>query len=245
MSRPSQNYLDKVEKWLMGGLTLDRMAMTLDQKFRAKLVYEAYQVWLQDKQIRPTDLMRRLAAREYPILLQKAGEGDETALEVVRLLNIREGVPRSFTEISNDVSVFNWIVGRFDTGIEHIEKAKVVDASDWLIREGMKMGDVRAVKSGADIKMQLNNNFNEKEDAASKMPTTEINITGDVSIIKSDRVNYTPEERKRLAKRFNLSEKEFTDMIQNEDGTWEMPAEDTEKEFTPDVFDPTQEQRPL
>ena len=34
-------------------------------------------------------------------------------------------------------------------------------------------------------------------------------------------------------------------MIQNEDGTWEMPAEDTEKDFTPDVFDPTQEQRPL
>lgn len=245
MSRPSQNYLDKVERWLMGGLTLDRMAMTLDQKFRAKLVYEAYQVWLQDKQIRPTDLMRRLAAREYPIVLHKAEEGDPVAQELVQLMHMKPGVPRSFTEISNDVSVFNWIVGRFDTGIEHIEKAKVVDASDWLIREGMKMGDARAVKSGADIKMQLNNNFNEKDDAASKMPTTEINITGDVSIIKSDRVNYTPEERKRLAKKFNLSDKEFTDMVQNEDGTWQMPDEEPDKEFTPDVFDPTQEQRPL
>ena len=237
MSKPSEKYFDKVERWLLGGITIEKMIMSPDQRFRALLAYEAYKIWLQDKQIRATDIMRRIAAREYPVLLQKAAAGDSKAIEYVDAMNIRPGIPRTPTEISNDVALFNHIIGRFDVPTENIEKAKVQDASDWLIREGMKMGDPRSVKSGADLKMQLNNNFQEKENAAEQMPDSEINITGDVSVVKRDRVNYTDEEKKKFARRYGLTDKQVVDMIQNSEGTWQMPDEQPEPEPEKDIFD--------
>lgn len=237
MSKPSENFFNKVERWLLGGITIEKMILTPDQRFRALLAYEAYQIWLQDKQIRPSDVMRRLAAREYPVLLRRADDGDQKAQEYVAAMNIRPGIQRTPTEISNDVALFNHIIGRFDTPIDNIEKAKVQDASDWLIREGMKMGDPRSVKSGADLKMQLNNNFQEKENPEDQMPASDINITADVSVVKRDRVNYTDEERKRMARRYGLTDKQVVDMIQNSDGTWQIPEEQPDHEPEKDVFD--------
>lgn len=237
MSKPSENFFNKVERWLLGGITIEKMILTPDQRFRALLAYEAYQIWLQDKQIRPSDVMRRLAAREYPVLLRRAEEGDQKAQEYVAAMNIRPGIQRTPTEISNDVALFNHIIGRFDTPIDNIEKAKVQDASDWLIREGMKMGDPRSVKSGADLKMQLNNNFQEKDNPEDQMPASDINITADVSVVKRDRVNYTDEERKRMARRYGLTDKQVVDMIQNSDGTWQIPEEQPDPEPEKDVFD--------
>lgn len=242
MSRPSSKYLEKVERWMLGGLTIDRMNMTLEQKFRARMAYEAYQVWQQDKQIRPADVMRRLAAREYSILLETSENAiddnkREVAKSYVEALRIKPGTPRTITEISNDVAVFNWIVGRFDTPVDNIERAKVVDASDWLVREGMKRGDARSVKSGADLKMRLHNDFKEEENVSEQMPTTDINITGDVSVIKSDQVNYTDEEKRRLAKRFGLTSKEFTDLVESEDGTWQLADEGSKEEPEKDFYE--------
>lgn len=231
MSKPSQEYLTKIEKWILGGHELKRMNMTLVQKFRARLTYEAYQLWLQDKQIQPTDLMRRLAQREYAVLLQRAKEGDEEAQYYVGALKVVEGTPRSISEISNDVYVFNWLVKRFENNTDAIEKAKVVDASDWLIREGKKMGDAKAVASGANLKMSLHNNFQEADDAASAMPNTNLNITGDVTIVKSDAVNYTEEETRQLARKYGLTMSEVKEMIQNEDGIYEESEEQHKEAF--------------
>lgn len=231
MSKPSQEYLTKIEKWLIGGHELKRMNMTLVQKFRARLTYEAYQLWLQEKQIQPTDLMRRLSQREYSLLLQRAKEGDEEAQSYVGALKIMPDVPRSISEISNDVYVLNWLIKRFDNSTDAIEKAKVVDASDWLIREGKKMGDAKAVASGANLKMAINNNFQEQDDAASTMPNTNLNITGDVTIVKSDAVNYTEEETRQLARKYGLTLSEVKEMIQNEDGIYEEREEESKADF--------------
>lgn len=220
MSKPSQEYLTKIEKWIIGGHELKRMNMSLVQKFRARVCYEAYQVWLQDKQIQPGALMRRISQRDYAEILQRAHTGDEEAQLYVGALGIKPDVPRTVSEISNDVYVLNWLIDRFATKTSAIERAKVEDASDWLIREGKKMGDAKAVKSGADLKMQLNNNFNESDDAASQMPNTNINITGDVTIVKSDGVNYTEDEIKKLAHQYGLTMTEAREMIQNEDGVY-------------------------
>lgn len=237
MSSISDKYYDKVERWLLGGISIERMVMTPAQKFRAMLAYEAYQIWLQDKQIKATDLMRKLAARQYPVLLHKAQQGDQLAQQYVKDMNIKPGVPRTLTEISNDVKLFNHIIDRFNVPTDAIEKAKVVDASDWLIREGMKMGDARSVKSGADLKMALHDNFQQKDDPAASMPKSDINITMDVSVVKHDRINYTPEERKRIARRYGLTDKQVIEMMQNSDGTWQIPDEQPEEEQQPDVFD--------
>lgn len=229
MSKPSQEYLTKVEKWLVGGHELKRMNMSLVQKFRARVCYEGYQVWLQDKQIQPQSLMRRIAQREYSILLQRAKEGDTEARQYVDALGIKDGVPRTISEISNDVYLLNWLVDRFSQRNNAIEREKTVDASDWLIREGKKMGDTKAVKSGADLKMELYGGFKEADDAASQLPNTNPNITGDVTIVKSDGVNYTEEEIKKLARQYGLTQKEVHEMIQNEDGVYVEPDGDEEK----------------
>lgn len=225
MSKPSSKYLEKVDKWLLGGLPIRNMAMSIDQKFRARIAYEAYQVWLNSKQINATNVIRNIAAREYELLLLKASEGSAEAAQVVEALNITEGVPRTPTEIANDVAVLNHIIDRFSVDTEAIERAKVGDASDWLIREGMKSGDPRSVASGANIKMTLYNNFNAKEDAASQMPTTDINITGDVGVIKPGRTNLTPEELQKLRKKYNLTADEVEDFEQDEDGSYSVPVD--------------------
>lgn len=238
MSKPSPVFLDKVERWLLGGVNIEKVVMSPDQRFRAMLAYEVYKIWLSDKQIRPSDMFRKIAAREYPIILERAAAGETKYIEYVRAMNIRPGIPRTPTEIANDVALLNHIIGRFDTSIENIEKAKVQDASDWLIREGMKMGDTGAVKKGADLKMQLNNNFQEKENPTEQMPNADINITGDVSVIKRDRVNYSDEFKRKMARKHGLSEKQVIDLVQNADGSWQMPDENQDVEPTPDIFDP-------
>ena len=136
MSQVSQNFYDKIERWMLGGLDINRMSMTAEQKYRAMVVYEAYHEWLTNKQIVPTKVMRNISARNYPVLLRKARSGDEVAMAMVKAMNIREGMQRTPTEISNDVAALNWFIGRFDVDVTNIEKAKVVDASDWLIAEG-------------------------------------------------------------------------------------------------------------
>ena len=78
-------------------MTIEKVIMSPDQRYRALAAYEAYQIWLQDKQIRPTDIMRRIAAREYPIILKKAESGDPTAQEYARALNLVPGKQRTIT----------------------------------------------------------------------------------------------------------------------------------------------------
>lgn len=237
MSKPSSKYLSIVEKWIIGDLSIQHMNMTMPQKFRAQIAFEAYQLWTGNKQMRVSKVMRNLAKRNYEILLRKAEEGDAKAIEYVETIGIKPGVNRSATEISNDVYVLNWLIGRLNIDTTNIERAKVEDASDWLISEGMKMGDARAVKSGADLKMQLHKNFDEKENAADQMPNTDINITGDVSVIKSDRVNYTDEEKRKLMRKYGLAEKEIIDMQQDENGIWQMSDAGVEDDEEQDVFD--------
>lgn len=234
MSLPSPNFLGKVSKWILQGLPIEGQGMTTPQKYRARVCYEGYQVWLQDKQINPSNLMRRISQREYAILLQDAERGDERAMRYVEALKITPGVERSYDEIANDVATLNHIIKTFTVDTTDIEKAKVVDASDWLIREGMKMGDARAVKSGADIKMQLNHDFDERQDGASRMPNLNPNITGDVGVVKSGQVNYTDEYKAKMARKYGLTIGEVTEMMQGEDGIY---YEKEDLEDAPDVFE--------
>lgn len=236
MSLPSKKYFDLVERWILGGVPIEKMSMSADRRFRAMLVFEAYQVWVQDKQIRPSDVLRRIAAREYSHILHKAADGDEKAAEYVSAMNIRAGVPRTVTEISNDVALLNFLIGRFSAPVENIERMKVIDASDWLMRQGMKTGDSRSVKAGADLKMTLYDDFKSKDSFADQLPSLDINITGDVSVVKRDRINYTEEEKNRLARKYGLTRQQAVELFQQPDGTWQMQDEETEGELEKDVY---------
>lgn len=238
MSKPSTKYLEKVDMWLLGGLPIRNMAMSTEQKFRARVAYEAYQVWLNSKQINATNVIRNIAAREYELLLAKAQEGSVEAERIVADLNIKDGIPRTPTEIANDVAVLNHIIECFSVDTESIERHKVLDASDWLIREGMKSGNDRSVTSGANIKMTLFDNFNAKEDASTQMPSTDINITGDVSVIKPGRKNLSEEELRKLRRKYNLTEKEVQDLESDEDGVYSVPDPLSEQSSMADDEEP-------
>ena len=55
-----------------------------------------------------------------------------------------------------------------------------------------------------------------------------IAITADVSTIRVDRVNYSEEEKQKLAKRVGMSEQQIQDLFQQEDGSFRLyEGEDT------------------
>ena len=110
MSLPSRNYLDRVRRWIVGGIDLDRMNMRIDQKFRAQLCHEAYMFWIKDKTMRPQQLLSNIAARHYAILLKEAARGNDEAQMYVDALHIVEGCQRTASEIANDVYVLNFLV---------------------------------------------------------------------------------------------------------------------------------------
>lgn len=229
MARVSDNYLDLVDKFIFMGGEIRHMAMTEEQKLRTLIAYEAYQVWMSNKQIRPLDLCRRISARIYGDMLEKAKHNKEYAGNCKRL-GIRPGVPREYSKLSNDVATLDHIIGRFNTPTVNIEKAKVIDASDWLIEEGMKVGNDRSVKSGAELKMKLHHDFDERQQGFDNLADTDINITGDVSVVKPNCTNYSPEYLKKLAEKFKMPVEEVQDLIMNADGVYETASKEAEKE---------------
>ena len=209
---------------------LKNAAMTAQQKMRTLIVYEAYQVFVRNRQVKPVTLCRNIAHRLYDTYLQKA-ETDEEAAEMCRACNIAPGKKRDFCSLSSDVQALNYIVNMLENPTPAIERAKVEDASDWLVREGMKMGNANSVAKGAELKMRLYKDFDEKEQEFDKTAQSDINISGDVSIIKADRQNFSIEEKRKLAKRFGGNIQEVEDLIQKSNGEYETaPMETLEDE---------------
>lgn len=231
MGKPvSEKYLDHLGKFILGGYPLRNANMTLPQKLRTQIVYEAYQIFVMNRQIKPIELCRNIARRTYATYLEKS-ESDPEAAEMCRACGIAPGKKRDFCSLSSDVQALNYIVGMLDNPMPAIERAKVVDASDWLVKEGMKMGNANSVAKGAELKMRLHKDFDEKEQEFDKTAQSDINISGDVSIIKSDRQNFTAEEKKKLAKRFGGNIQEIEDLIMSSNGEYETaPLEPEEEE---------------
>ena len=226
MSAVGEKYLDVLDKWLYNGYTtLNGISMSPLQKLRTQIVYEAYQVWLQNKQINPLDLCRKIAARTYTQLWEQS-ERDVNVKMFLERCGVTRGKERTPMELYKDVQTLNHIISTFTAPTTDIERAKVVDASDWLIKHGKQTGDGRDVAKGADIKMRLHKDFDAQEAGYEDIANTDINITGDVSVVKPGRQNYTDEQKKALSKRFNISEREVIDLVQGEDGSWEPERED-------------------
>lgn len=239
---PSPNYLMKLERWIYanGELSLQKMNMRVEQQYRSRLCLTAFYAWMQEKQCNVRTLITNIARRDYAQLVREAALGNEDAKYYVDQLPIRcdgDGnvIERTVSEIRNDIYVFNWIVGKFDTPKKNIHKAVYEDAAMWLINYGMKNGDPKSVDRGADKIARINNDFKEEDNAAEQMPNTDINITGDVSVVKTDRVNLSDEEKERLRKKYGLTAKEMTQELEEVNGVWQQQEED--EDDAPDIFD--------
>ena len=78
--------------------------------------------------------------------------------------------------------------------------------------------------------------FDEERDATDEMPDmSRIAITQDVSIVKRDRINYTDEEKQRMARKYGLTTKDLQEIEDEELLSGEKPEE-------PDYFEYMEEE---
>ena len=230
MSQPSQNYIDKVVRWTYGQVDLARMNMPLPGQFRARLALECYMLWQQNKSSNVRRMVINIAARDYNTLMTNAELGNTEAQEMVKALGIRrneQGVvsARRETEVANDIYVVNQLVGRLAVAKNHIQRAMYEDNIEWLIQFGRKTGNVTAMREAQRNLEKINNDFKEDANPADAMkPGVERNITGDISIIKPDRENYTDDELRQFAKKIGAKFEDVQEFVEGQDGMM-VPAD--------------------
>lgn len=237
MSQPTQNYIDKVVRWAYGQIDLQKMNMRPDQRFRARLALECYHKFMENTAVPVRQMVKRIAARDYALLVKNAAMGIADAQEMVATLGITQdpqtGVvsTRSETNIANDIYVINQLCSRLNVSKQHIQKAMYEDNITWLMGFGRKTGNVSAIKEAQRNLEKINNDFRGDEDPQEQMPNTQINITGDVSVVKEGRQSLSDDERKRLMRKYGLTEKEYAQELEEINGVWQTPDEEEEKDI--------------
>ena len=240
MSQLSQNYVDKVIRWSISQVDLEKMHMTLDQQFRARLCLECYRLFTETPSIPVRRLVKNISARDYKNLVDYARLGNESAREMMTALGIRvdpeTGIVsvRSETNITNDIWLVNQLVGRLNVSKNHIHRAMYEANIDWLNAHGRKTGTWQAIKEAQRDLEVINNGFKGEDDPQEQMPNTNINITGDVGVVKEGRESLSDDEREKLRKKYGLTDKELAVQMEEINGVWQEP--DPEEETT-DIFD--------
>jgi hypothetical protein len=109
------------------------------------------------------------------------------------------------------------------------------DNIEWLIGFAKKTGNVTAMREAQRNLEKINNDFKDEQNPADALkPGVERNITGDISIIKPDRKNYTEEELRAFAKKIGAKFEDVQEMIENEDGVYVSANDDEEEETVSD-----------
>jgi hypothetical protein len=176
-------------------------------------------------------MLQNFSQRDYAFLLKKAREGDAEAQELVEALHITPNSTRSANEISNDVYLLNYLVGKLSTSKKHIHRMMYESNIEWMQNFGRKTGTWQAVKQANQDLAKLNNDFKDEENPQDQMPSTNINITGDVSIIKKGRQSLSDEERERLRKKYGLTDKEMSQQLEEINGVWQAPETEEEEDI--------------
>lgn len=239
MSQLSQNYVDKVVRWTHGGVAIEKMNMTLEQKFRAQLCLESYRVFMNNRSVPIRTIVKNIAARDYKQLMDCADMGNQASIEMARALGVHRDAEtgaislRSETNISNDIWLVNQLLARLNTSKKYIHLAMVEANVEWLSEYGRQTGTWQAVKEANQEMFKLHNDFKDDDDPQEQMPNTNINITGDVSVVKEGRESLTDEQREALRKRFGLTDKELSVQMEEINGVWQEPEPEEENQ---DIF---------
>ena len=232
MSQLSSGYVDKVVSWTTSGLPIEKMHMSLDQKFRAQMCLECYRVFMNNSGTPIRTIVKNVAARDYKQMMDLADMGNDAAREMVQALGIRRDPEtgaislRSETNISNDIWLVNQLLARLNTSKKYIHMAMVEANVEWLSEYGRQTGTWQAVKEANQEMFKLHNDFKDDDDPQEQMPNTNINITGDVGVVKEGRESMSPEEREALRKKYGLTDKELAVQMEEINGVWQEPEEE-------------------
>lgn len=222
MSGLTQNTLARIDKWLSYGTSIETAFPKLEQRYRMQVCSEFYKRWVQNKDIDPRTVCRNIARRDYELFFNQAAQGNKDAQAMVLALKIMlddEGniCPRTVTELNNDVLVCNHLIRFFQTDESPRHKAMFLGSAEWLIRTGKQQNNDRAVAKGMEALAKVYKDFDEERDATDEMPDmSRIAITQDVSIVKRDRINYTDEEKQRMARKYGLTAKDMREIAEEE-----------------------------
>lgn len=222
MSGLTERTLSRIDKWLSYGTSMEAAFPKLEQRYRMQVCSEFYKRWTQNRDIDPRTVCRNIARRDYELFLNQAAQGNREAQEYVLALKITvddEGnvCPRTVTELNNDVLVCNHLIRFFQTDESPRHKAMFLGSAEWLIRTGKQQNNDRAVAKGMEALTKVYKDFDEEKDATDEMPDmSRISITQDVSIVKRDRVNYTEEEKLRMARKYGLTTKDLQEIEDDE-----------------------------
>ena len=175
MSQITQNTLQRIDRWLSFGSSIEAAFPKLEQRYRMQLCAEFYKRWCQNNDIDPRTTCRNIARRDYDLYFSRAAQGDKDAQAMMLALgitvdddgNIR---PRSVTEINNDVAVCNHIIRFFQTDETPRHKAMFLSSAEWLIRTGKQQNNDRAVSKGMEALSKVYHDFEEEKDAARHGP---------------------------------------------------------------------------
>lgn len=77
MSQLTQNTLQRIDKWLGNGLSIDTMFPKLEQKYRMQLCYEFYKRWVQNNDIDPKTTCRNIARTRLCAVCGTGGQRGE------------------------------------------------------------------------------------------------------------------------------------------------------------------------
>ena len=233
MSSLSPNYCNKVERWILGGVPLEKMAMRPEQRYRAALVTDVYRHWIQNPTINPRKIIQNFARRDYAFILRKAQEGDPESMELVEVMHITPTSVRSENEVANDVALLNFLTGRLSTSKKNIHRAMFESNIEWMQNFGRKTGTWQAVKQANQDLAKINNDFKDEDDPQEQMPNTQINITGDVGVVKEGQESLSDDERKAIRKKYGLTDKEESVYLEEINGIYQAPDPDEPEQ---DVF---------
>ena len=236
-------------RWSTSGVELDKMHMSLDQKFRARLCLECYRLFTENPAVPVRTIVKNIAQRDYRTLADNARLGNQDAAEMMAALGISVNPDtgavsgRSETNLSNDIWLVNQLVGRLNVSKKHIHKAMYEANIGWMMEYGRKTGTWQAVKQANqdlakinndfkdDDVAKINNDFKDDDDPQEQMPNTNINITGDVGVVKEGRESLTDEEREKLCRKYGLTDKELAVQMEEINGVWQAPEEEEERDI--------------
>ena len=152
-----------------------------------QLCYEFYKRWVQNNDIDPKTTCRNIARRDYALFVEQAGRGVKEAQEMVMALHI---------DIDEEGNIRPRTITELTNDVavcNHIIRFFMTDESPR--HKAMYLNSAEwLIRTGK----QQNND------------------RADVSIVKRDRVNYTDEYKKKMARKYGLTAKDMQDIAEEE-----------------------------
>lgn len=244
--------IDKLEKYAVYHWNPTHMGFSADMQVRimiAEQMFDAYESKRVPLTRLPRDLAKIVAETVYRRILTLA-QTDPHMAQLRDEVGIAEDdrghiIPRRPTQLANDVEAYE--VFRKTWGISITAshaKAIYEEGSMNLIDMGTRNSNGRDLAAGLDRLAKLHNDFQESADDHSQTASTERDFISDVTLIRPDAENVSPDDIEAFKKKYGAYvEGNIEDLIQQEDGTYAADPGEADPHDGEDYFERVERQQ--